>query len=347
MLSPTARQQARPHLRPRARIALALALTALLTGCSALNGPTEKDTPVPGTTVEKPTITVGILAALDYAPVKIAQAQGLFRAEGLDVHVKILAAGPPALADLASGGLDVTLVNYVTLFQTVSHPDNRNLEVVADAFQADKDGLVLLGKGDTALTQPKDLIGKTVSVHQRSSVADLLLEVMLRDNGVDPNLVHRAEVKFPQIPAALATGQIDAGVELEPYIRQGENAYGLRPLQDHFTLIGGQTDNLPLSGYAVTKTFAQKNSRTVAAFQRAMEKAQKIASTDPAQVLAVLPDLTGLDKTMVKQVHIGADAYPVSLDVTRLQRVADLMYANKYLQQPINAADYVLPTPSN
>jgi NitT/TauT family transport system substrate-binding protein len=46
------------------------------------------------------------------------------------------------------------------------------------------------------------------------------------------------------------------------------------------------TTNFPLEGYAVSQAWAQKNPRTVTAFDRALTEAQQIADTDRAAVEA-------------------------------------------------------------
>jgi NitT/TauT family transport system substrate-binding protein len=334
--------------------AIAMATTVAVTaaGCSLLNGDSGSDQPVAGSTLEKSSITIGILNALDYAPVEIAKAKGYFRDEGLNVTIRIFPAGPATLPALQSGSLDVTLVNYVTFFQAVTGSNPQNLKIIADAFQADDQAIVLLAKDGSGISQPKDLVGKTVSVHQRNSVADLLLKALLHDNGIDPSAVNRAEVKFPDQLVALSNNEIAAGVELEPYIRQGENKYGLTPLvPGPLTLVTGQTANLPLSGYIVTGAFAEKNPRTVAAVQRAMRKAQRLATADHSQVIAVLPDLTGIDRATAQQVHIGKDAYPESLDPTRLQSVVQLMNDYGGFSQgghvDVDASKFIVPTPKS
>jgi NitT/TauT family transport system substrate-binding protein len=178
-------------------------------------------------------------------------------------------------------------------------------------------------------------------VHSKGNIVELLIRAVLQDNGVDPNSVSYLEVKFPQIPAALANGQIDAGGDVEPYITQGEQQFGVQPT---FKIVTGATDNIPLSGYVATGKFIGAHPDIVAKFQRAMVKAQK-AATDRTAIGGVLPDLTGVDKQTSSLLKLGV--FPTSVDATRLQRVVTLMKTYGYLKESMDVTTLVVPTPNS
>jgi len=327
--------------RPSAIIAAAAAVTVLAGGCSLLNGAAPQQTAAAGTvSVEKPTIRIGIISNIDFAPVKLAEKLGYFKQEGLNVQVKVFQTGPQALPALASGDLDISLANYVSFYQAEAKK-TIDAKVVADAYQGSPSAFVVLAKPSSGIKSAKDLVGKKVSVHQKGSIAELLLKATLQDNGVDPNSVSEVEVHFPDIPAALASNQIEAGVETEPFITQAEQQVGAQPA---IKLITGSTADIPLSGYIATSKFAADNPKTVAAFQRAMIKAQKDAA-DRNMLAQVLPELTGVDKQSVSLLNLGV--FPTSVDATRLQRVITLMKTYGGFTAALQAKDLLVPTPSS
>ena len=334
----------RPADRRRRRWLVALTVVAMAfvqSGCDALNGPSTVGPVSTSGKVEKPLITVGILAAADYAPVKIAQKKGFFQQEGLTVDAKVFPAGPATLAALSGGHLDITLANYVTFFQAVTKNPPLDMKIVSDAYQANDKAVALITQGNSGIEQAKDLVGKKVSVHQLNSIGDLLLQVLLRDNGIDVKSVDRVEVKFPDIGAALDNNLISAGVEIEPYITQNELKYGERAT---IPLVAGDTADMPLSGYAAMSKFIHDNPKTIAAFQRAMAKAQKLAA-DRKELADVVPELAGIDRQTVSIMNIGT--FPTTLDATRIQRVATLMSTYGVLPKPLDVKPYLLPTPTN
>lgn len=167
----------------------------------------------------------------------------------------------------------------------------------------------------------------------------MLVRATLNDNDVDPNSPHYLPVRFEDIPAAIVSGQLDAGVEVEPYLTSAERKQGLQPVLE---IVTGPTANMPQTGYVALSTFIDGNPRTVAAFQRAMLPAQSDAA-DRAKLSAVLPGLTGVDEATAELLNI--DTYPTAVNVTQLQRVITLMQTYGNLTTSLDAANLVVPTP--
>lgn len=319
-----------------AAVAAATALAMLTSGCGLLNGSSSQDAGTAGHSK----IKIGIISLVDDAPVQLAKAKGFFAEEGLDADVKVYPSVNQTLPALKSGEIDVTLMNYVSYFQAISK-QAIDAKIVSDAYQGTPDSMVLLAKPSSGIRAPKDLVGKKVSVHAKGNIVELLIKAVLADNGVDTNSVNYVEVKFPDIPAALGNDTIAAGGDLEPYITQAEQQVGAQPT---FPIVTGATSDIPLSGYVANNKFIKENPTVVAAFQRAMVKAQK-AAADRTQLATVLPELTGVDKQSVSLLKLGI--YPTSVDATRLARVATLMKTYGYLQQPLDVNALVVATPTS
>lgn len=301
--------------------ALAVMTTVLaVASCSALNGTSTPDSgSAPLGDLEKSRITIGILATVDNAPVRLAEKRGFFQQEGLGVDVKVYGSGPEALTAVSGGSLDICLINYVSFFLAAAN-GTVNGRIVADAYQGTQDSLVLVAKPEANIREAKDLVGKKISVHASGNINELLVRELLRNNGLDSGAASYVPVKFPEIQAALASNQIQAGVLVEPYITRAGQELGAKPV---LPLITGPTADMPLSGYVAQTQFTQDNPKTVAAFQRAMKKANQLAETDRNALAEVLPDLTKVPAESVPSLSLGR--FPTSLDATRLQRVIDLM----------------------
>ncbi|MFJ5984480.1 ABC transporter substrate-binding protein [Lentzea sp. NPDC092896] len=291
-----------------------------ISSCGLLNGTSAPDShSAPQGDLEKGRITIGILATVDNAPVRLAEKRGFFQQEGLGVEVKVYGSGPEALTAVSGGSLDICLINYVSFFQAAASRAV-NGRIVFDAYQGTQDSLVLVAKPEANIREPKDLAGKKISVHASGNINELLLRELLRNNGLEPGAAAYVPVKFPEIQAALASNQIQAGVLVEPYISRAAQELGAKPV---LPLIIGPTADMPLSGYVAQTQFTQDNPKTVAAFQRAMKKANQLAETDRNALTEVLPDLTKVPAESVPSLSLGR--FPTSLDATRLQRVIDLM----------------------
>nr|WP_052478740.1 ABC transporter substrate-binding protein [Kibdelosporangium sp. MJ126-NF4] len=326
------------------RLTAAAAATALLAaGCGILDGSSSDSSGGSGQ-VEKPNVRIGIIASIDDAPVKVAEVNGYFKEQGLNAEVKLFQSAAQTMPALNNGDLDFSLMNYVTYFQAASQ-NKLDAKIVADAYQGTPESFVMLARKDVTISSAKDFEGKKVSVHQPpGNIGDLLFRSTLRDNGADPTKVNYVPVPFPNIPKALETKQIDAGIAIEPFMTKAEKETGSQRV---LKVIAGPTLDMPLSGYVSPTKFAQANPKTVQAFQRAMTKAQS-ASGDRSNLVKVVPELTGVDPATVPLLNIGV--FPTSLDATRLQRVISLMRSYpelSQLNQDIQASTFIYSAPAS
>ncbi|HEY7484371.1 MAG TPA: ABC transporter substrate-binding protein [Streptosporangiaceae bacterium] len=303
-------------------IVAALALT--ITGC----GGSSSSNPAPAGP-EKSTINVGILPVADCAQLKLAIDRGFFRAEGLTVRVQILQGGAEAPPRLTSGNLDVSFGAYVPYF--MAKASGFPLHIVADGFQSAPGTHTVLVSQDSKIHSVQDLKGKKIGINVKHNLGTLLMQAILQPQGVhlDENKNFVA-VAFPNMEIALKSHTVDAVQAVEPFSSQMQKSIGARLLTD---LSQGPTANFPVAGYASTDTWAKKYPRTLAAFQRAIVRAQALLAD--RQVLAqTLPTFTRIDASTAATLHVGA--YPTSINTVRLERVVDMMLQYGYLKQRID-----------
>jgi NitT/TauT family transport system substrate-binding protein len=143
---------------------------------------------------------------------------------------------------------------------------------------------------------------------------------------------------FPNMEAALKSHSVDAVQAVEPFSSQLQKSIGARLITD---LSEGPTANFPIAGFASTDGWAKKNPHTLAAFQRAIIKAQGLLA-DRNVLAQTLPTYTQIDASTAATIHTGI--YPTSINTTRLQRVVDVMQQYGYLKQPIDVKSLVSPT---
>ena len=305
----------------------------LLTGCSALGG-SDDDANPSGDGPEKPTVRVGLLPVVDVASFYIAQERGYFAAEGIDAEPVIVQGGAAAIPGLVSGDLDITFGNWVSFILAQSQ-GVADFRLISDSYQAKPNMFLVMSRPGPPVSSPADLAGKRVAVNTFNNIAELTTRSALRTNGVDPNSVQFVELAFPDMPAALAQGQVDAAFMVEPFITKSAQTFGAVPILD---AASGPTQEIPIAGYGVTGEFAQQNPKTVAAFQRAMARGQQDAN-DRATVVGILPSYAKIDPATAAVVNLGT--YPTSLSATRLQRVADLMREFNVLPGPFDVAPMI------
>jgi len=312
---------------PRPVLAAALAAVLAVAGCGGAAGSDAAS----GAKVTTLTIAAG--PVVDIAPIHLGIKQGLFRAEGLNVQLKAFKSGAEAAAALVGGKVDVSFGNYGSVY--LARSQGIDLRIVGEASTATTGTIAVVALPKSKIGSGKDLTGKTISVTSTKGTPTAIVDSALRAAGANPKTVKYVEVPLDQVGAALTSGAIDAGYILEPYVTQLSKSLGARTVLDP---VSGPTESLPLNGYAMTGKYADGNRQTVAAFQRALAKAQAAATRTAVQ--QILPTYTKIDADTAALMHLPN--FPTSLNPTRLQRVADLMADSGQLTKPLTVADFTI-----
>jgi NitT/TauT family transport system substrate-binding protein len=287
---------------------------------------------------EKTRITVGTLPVPDAAPLFIAIQRGFFKAEGLTVKPELIQSSPLATPKLVAGTMDFSLLNYVSTF-SIQEKGAVKFKLVADAFESSANGFLVLTPQDSDIREPEDLAGKKIAEPALSGIGTLAVAATLKNHGLDQSKVTFVAMPFPNMEAALKAGAVDAAWVTEPFITSMQKNLAARTVAD--TMSGPMAD-FPIAGWGTVAPYTSKYPKTVAAFQRAMDKAQQIAAGDRKVVQEILPSYTQIDPHTASLISLGT--YPTSLNPTRLQRVADVMQQFGYLHTPLDVGSMILPS---
>jgi NitT/TauT family transport system substrate-binding protein len=330
------------RLRLLGKAAVVGSAMLLVSSCSLLNGSSSSSS---GSTtsagpIEHPNLTVGILAVTDSVPVEIALHKGYFKAEGLNVKVKIVVSGTQAVPEVNSGTIDIGQSNWATLFAAQASKAN-DYKIVADSSEGQAGTMSLTTYPGSPIRTMQDLPNHTISTNALSDVPFLALKAILQANSIDITKVRVVVVHHPDTEAALANHTVDAAIQLEPFKTLTAEKVGARPVVDLFG--PGPAANLPIAGFFATSKFAQANPKTVAAFARAVEKGAADAANSRKLVEQTIPTFTSIDKQTAALLDLPL--YPTSLDAKRLQRVADLMQTYGLLQNHLDVSSMVVATP--
>jgi NitT/TauT family transport system substrate-binding protein len=310
--------------RVRGRVLLVTAVALGLTaGCSA--GGSGANAPP----VEKPVLNVAVVPAGDSAGFFVALDKGLFKAQGLTVNFYAADSSETAIASQVAGTYDITGGNYISYIQA-QQQHRADLDIFAEGSVMEPGTQGIYTMPDSPVTTLADLKGKTVAINAPNNILYLLTASVLAEHGVSPQSVHFAMIPFTEMPVELTSGAVSAIVLSEPYASGAQEGQGGVPLAD---LDQGATTSFPVEGYVVTKRWAAKYPRTLAAFYRALEQGQRIADTSRADVEQAMVDMPAPFGVSAETAAVMAlDSYPVSngppgsVDKVRLQRVVDVMH---------------------
>ncbi len=310
------------YVRGRA-LPVAVVALALAVGCSSGGGASN------ASRVEKPVLTVAVVPAVDSAGFFVALDKGLFKARGLTVNFTAVTSSETAIAAQVAGAYDITGGNYVSYIQA-QQQGRADLDIFAEGSVMEPGTQGIYTLPGSPVTTLAGLKSQTVAINAPNNILYLLTASVLTEHGISPRSVHFASIPFTEMPPELQSGAVSAAVLPEPFASGTEEAQGGVPLAD---LDQGATTSFPVEGYVVTKKWAAKYPRTLAAFYQALEEGQRVADASRAAAEEAMTNMPAPFGVSAETAAVMAlDSYPVStgpagsVDKARLQRVVDVMH---------------------
>ncbi|MGW4945541.1 ABC transporter substrate-binding protein [Actinoplanes sp. NPDC004185] len=303
------------------------ALAALAGIVIALTGCTDSDATTPpsdaGAGLRK--VRVAALPISETAALWAGIKAGTFRKQGLDVEVLPAQGGAQAIPALINGDIDFAIGQPFGPFRA----DLQNLGVVivgnyASSYADGDDINAVMASAKSGITRPAQLAGRKVSVNSLGAAGDVTIMAAVEEDGGDPAKVKFVEVAFPDAPAQLEAGTIDAAWVTEPFITQ------LRKRGDKLVVAPYQAT---IPGLATLTTITSSKLRDsdaalVAKFSTAMKETLTWAG-DPANEASLrqaVKDNLKLPDVVADSVRLPAFGW--QLDRAGLEQLATL--ARKY-----------------
>ena len=236
---------------------------------------------------------IGLLAHL---PWSVALGQKYFEEQGLepkgfnfDTGGKSIAALIGGSADFAANALEHAIKAKV---------QGKDLVYVFSSTRLPGFGLIVASAQKGEIKSVADLRGKPVGVSGIGVASHVLLDYMLKRNGVDPKDVKVIAVGLSTMPPALEGGKIVAGMAGEPFFSRliakgsGFSMGNMSTLKDTQAILGGE---YAFSGAITRPDVIAKRPHVVQKVVTALVKASHFIQTkSPEEIVAAIPqDLVG------------------------------------------------------
>ena len=344
----------RTRLRAPAAV-LAASLALLAAGCSSSSSNQTSANGIPILPkvghLERTTLNVAAVPAMDSAGFFIALHEGLFKQEGLTINYAPATSSETVIGQQEQNKYDITAGNYVSYIEHAAKGEP--LQIIAEGSVMQQGAQVVMTMPQSHLNTLSDLTGRTIAVNAPNNIDFLLTASALTEHGIRVNnglgsaraVNFESGVPFPAMVTALKAGEytppkpapavaINAVTVPEPFASLLAQADGAVAIAD---LNQGATTQFPIEGYVVTKSWAKANPNTLKAFLTALEAGQQIADTDRRAVETAFEALASPQTGQVSPVIaslMALDNYPLGVDKTRLQRVANVMHQFGVLNAP-------------
>jgi NitT/TauT family transport system substrate-binding protein len=165
------------------------------------------------------TATIGFLPITDVAPFFLGQSLGYFEEEGLQIEHTFAAGGAVILPSVESGEFDIGYSNIVSLLLIQSRGGKYKLIAGGGktAMDDERDYSEMWVLNDSELESLADVGGKTVAINTLSNALEIVVRKAADEAGADHESINFVEIPFPEMGAALESGEVDAIQYNEPF----------------------------------------------------------------------------------------------------------------------------------
>lgn len=241
-------------------------------------------------------LKVGYLPVTGHAKFFIAQDKGFFAAEGLDVELIQFHNSADGLSAIRAGQLDVGA--FGTTAPLVHIAKGAEIQVIGGVMGQDA-ALITTAANAARVQKVTDLKGKKVATVRLAS-GDAVLRGALNQAGIDwKTEVEIFELKNPPaVIEAVKSGQVDAGLVWGPHDLRAEEQ-GLKVVIRSDELFPGH----PCCRLTVSSASATDHPETWKHFLRAILKAEKFASENRPETVAIITKYLKLDSALIEKAY--------------------------------------------
>jgi NitT/TauT family transport system substrate-binding protein len=285
------------HKSPRYAVGVLLAATAVAaSACSS--SPSSSSTPATagtGSTASGGTsssgtvtnVTLGYVPYSDDASLFYAQSSGIFKKHGLNVTFVAQASPVAVEASMASGTEQFGFITTPVLINLNSKGVNVKCVSSVDGSLPSNpadDSTVLVAAKGSGITSVKDLAGKNVAEVQLTSLNSLAVEILAKQAGISPASIHQIAIPFPQMPAALSQGRVQAAVIVAPFADSATSAGATVLTHPNVDLFPNGT----VTCLDAMSSYISANPNVVSEFRAAMNESIAYSQTHEAVVKQTL-----------------------------------------------------------
>jgi NitT/TauT family transport system substrate-binding protein len=241
-------------------------------------------------------------------PLFVADQQGYFAAEGVQVRLEEVLGGHRAMQALLEGKADLATVSEtVAMFASFQRKDF----AILASFVSSNDDIKLVTRAGSGIAKVSDLAGKRVGTVP-GSASHYYLDTLLLLSGVAPGRIRIVSMQPEAMAQALQNGEVAAVAVWEPYpfkILGGVGNARIVPAQRFSTLT--------FSLAATRKVIDGGREADLVKLLRALELAEKFIATEPARAQDILKARLGLEQAFVEWIW-PSYRYRLSLDQSLL-----------------------------
>jgi NitT/TauT family transport system substrate-binding protein len=317
------------------RLLATTAAVALATSLAACGGDSSDDTSGGGGgSDEVRSIRVGVIPIVDVAPIYLGVEQGFFEDRNIDVELVPGSGGAAAVPGVVSGDYDFSFGNVTSIL--LAESQGLPLKVVANGVSSTADPATdfsaVVVPADSPIQSVADLAGKRVAVNTLKNIGDSTIRASVRKAGGDPSSIKFVELAFPDMPAALQAGRVDAIWVVEPFLSTSLGQGGHLIASNYVDA----APDLTVAVYFTSRQLIEKDPDLVKRFTEAMTESLAYADAHPDEARQVLTSYTKIDPGVIQKLTLPK--WPPQINRASVQTLADLALKDGLVTKPPDLA---------
>jgi NitT/TauT family transport system substrate-binding protein len=274
-------------------------------------------------------VTVGLLPIMPTAALYAGIEEGFFEERGLDLTVETGQGGAALLPAVMSGEMQFATSNPVSLLQ--ARGEGLDVRVIAHWTSALSEGETdvngVVATADSGIESAADLAGRTVAVNTLNGMGGLTIREAVRQDGGDPDAVEFTELPFPDMPAALEQGNVDAVWVPEPFLTMLQGAGNVVVSYSSMESVTGH----PTQYFFTSGQLVESEPELVEDMTAALEETLEFAEQNPDAVKAATAEFLELPPELLEQVQL--EEFGTDLRREQLERMGELMVDDGLLEE--------------
>ncbi|HVJ50127.1 ABC transporter substrate-binding protein [Desulfitobacterium sp.] len=206
-----------------------------------------------------------------YAPQYVALTQGFFQDEGLEVELSNGQGADKVMTSVLSGQVDIGFAGPEATVYVYN--EGKEDHGVVFAQLTNGDGTFLMARQPNPNFKWSDLKGKTIIGGRKGGMPEIILQYVLRKNGLTPgkDILIDTTMQFAAMPGAFIGGKGDYVIVYEPTASEMEKEGKAFIVAS----MGKASGAVPYTAYFAKKSYLEKNPQIVQKFTNAIYKGQR------------------------------------------------------------------------
>lgn len=274
-------------------------------------------------------VTVGVIPIVDVAPIYLGDEEGFFAEQGIDLTLETAQGGAAIVPGVLSGDYEFGFSNVTSLL--LASQEGLPVTVVgngvASTGEQGADFGAVLASPDSGISTAADLAGKRVAVNTLKNIGTTTINASVRAAGGDPSSVEYVELAFPDMPAALEQGNVDAIWVVEPFLTVAQQD-GAQVVASNYV---DAAADLTVAVYFTSEQLMSQDADLVQRFQKALAQSLDYAQDNPDAVREVLASYTEIDPSVVEALTLPA--WPAEINRPSVEKLAELGVQDGLLEE--------------